>query len=143
MLSIEAIKKRNLKLLENLLNEYNIKLSINDLIDSESIYITRDYEKDKIEDIKVIKRIRLMCTIKIYDYYKDNLGNEHKLFIKTKKQQLYTINNKMLKKLNEEDNLSKEVNQLNFIVNLIKELQYVNNIIEIEEIFKLFNSKSL
>lgn len=139
MLNIEDIEKRNYEALEKLLKQYNINKTIKDLIDTVSLYVATDKEKSTSDfEVDILKRIRLMCTAKVYDTV-DHGEYKEKVFIKTTKEQLYTINNKKIRQLEETNDLSTVVAHLDFICTLVKELQHIESIKNIEDKFKFLN----
>ena len=132
MLDIDLIEDRNNDKLNILLKQYKITKTIADLVDTVSVYIATDKKKEKDNPFETINRIRLMCTDKIYDLI-DNGEYTAKVFLKTKKVQLYTINNKAIQELSKTNELNFIVSDLNYICNLIKELQYIQSIKQIED----------
>lgn len=127
MLDIHMLEERNIKRLKVLLDEFNIDLSIEEIIGMASIYIASETDKEKIAEnpdqrtYMYMTRLRLMCSKKVM---KEIDMGDHKVYehIKTKKIQLYTINNKKIKTMQ-----AKEIQvlllKLKFLIEVVNELQ--------------------
>ncbi len=134
-MNIDLLEERNNKYLEKLINKFKIEKSVEDLTDMSSVYITIDKDRS-IKEVDVVNRIRLMGAENIYESVAGI-----KRIVKTKKVQLYTINNKTIKELSENNELSTVVNNLDYICSLVKELQLFREIREMEKVFIILDSE--
>lgn len=137
MLDIDSLEIRNCRELEKLILLYSINRSVEDLINMASMYVAQDKDTKEVE---ALSRIRLMCTEKIYEV-KDMGKYSRKEVVQTKKVQLYTINNKTIKKLNEKNELRVAVDKLEYMCSLVKELQLFRDIRKMEEAFATLNGE--
>ena len=120
----EKIKERNLNTLEFLIEKYNIKVSINELLDFyTSVYIHKDFKQ---------KRVRLLGIKE--DYIIDNEGQKHKSK-KKKTVQLYVLSKRMIQSLPETTvyEISRDLSVISIYfeeLKLIKKLETAENLFD-------------
>lgn len=117
-MNCEKIKARNTKTLEELLNKYSIKESLEELLNFfNSVYIHKDYKQ---------KRVRLLGIKE--EYIVDSEGHKHKTG-KKKTVQLYVLSKRMIQTL-PQDSVFEISNDLSLIsiyfdqLKLIKKLEF-------------------
>jgi len=120
----EAIKERNLSTLRLLLEKYNIKESVEDLLNYfSSVYIHKDFKQ---------KRVRLLGIKE--DYIVDNDGEKHKTG-KKKTVQLYVLSRRMIQSLPETTvyEISRDLSVISLYfeeLKLIKKIETTENLFD-------------
>lgn len=119
----EEIKKRNNRLLKELLDKHKIKKSLHELINYESVFVSVEYmEKDNLNSEH--KRAILYGNLKFV-----KIGNKTE---KTnKKEILFNFGKKAMKDLSEEE-IKSIILELKFIGRIIKQLKLIMKV-ELEE----------
>ncbi|MFA9240004.1 MAG: hypothetical protein ACEQSQ_08990 [Candidatus Paceibacteria bacterium] len=112
----EEIKKRNNRLLKELLDKHKIKKSLHELINYESVFVSVEYmEKDNLNSEH--KRAILYGNLKFV-----KIGNKTE---KTnKKEILFNFGKKAMKDLSEEE-IKSIILELKFIGRIIKQLKLI------------------
>jgi hypothetical protein len=120
----DKIKERNENALLDLIGKYNIKLSLDELLDFyTSVYIHKDFKQ---------KRIRLLGIKE--EYVVDNEGRKHKTG-KKKTVQLYVLSKRMIQTLPQDSvfEISRDLSLFSFYfeqLKLIRKLEFTENAFE-------------
>lgn len=120
---LEEIKERNSYLLTELLNKYNIDKTVKELLDYESVFLSKEYiNKDTMNN--ELKRAILYANLK---YVRVN-GTLQKT---NKKEILFNFGKKAMRGLSE-NKINKVIAELSIISSLIKQSKLILRV-EIEE----------
>lgn len=122
----EKIEERNLRVLKDLFEKYNIKETVEDLLNHfTSVYIHKDFKQ---------KRVRLLGIKE--DYIIDNEGEKHKTG-KKKTVQLYVLSRRMIQSLPETTvfEISRDLSLISFY---FEELKFIKKLEFAEKAFDNF-----
>lgn len=117
----EDLKDRNIKMLNELLQQYNINKQSADLLNYESVFVSEEYfDKNAEKNIDNLKRVMLYANVK----YEMINGVVRKT---NKKEVLYSLGRKKIKALDQEE-IDKTILELKLFTALTKQLKNINHI---------------
>jgi hypothetical protein len=118
----EEFKKKYEKKLTILLNDLDIKDSIEELIDFESVFLSIEYEKT---DNTILKRAILYGNLK-FESIKGKLRKTNK------KKIIFNFGKKLIKKENDKNSIKNKINKLKLIAILSRQLKLIKKV-ELED----------
>lgn len=119
--NINEIESRNKQILTMLLEKYEISKTIRELEDTESIFVSVEWEnKDPLFGTSILKRVILYANVKL------ELEND-KIIKVNKKEILYNFGKKKIKQLKDKE-IDLQILELNMIIFLVRQLKSINKL---------------
>lgn len=116
--NINDIESRNNELLSVLIKKYEIKKTIKELGDAESVFVSIEWDQKSSLESNTLKRAILYANIK----YELENGKVIKV---NKKEILYNFGKKRIKELKSDDEIELQIMELHIITYLVRQLKSI------------------